>query len=80
MNGHTNQMKPVSLGGVRNAARDGIVNLFTLPERILETLTVWQTRTEERRHLRSLDARTLNDVGLTRADIQREASKPFWIP
>jgi len=80
MNGHTNQMKPVSLGGVRNAAQDGIVTLFTLPERMLAKLTLWQTRIEERRHLRTLDPRTLNDVGLSRADVEREASKPFWIP
>jgi len=80
MNSHTDQVKPVSLGGVRNAAQEGVVNLFILPERVLDTLTLWQTRTEERRHLRSLDARTLKDVGLSRADIEREASKPFWIP
>jgi len=80
MNSHTDQVKPVSLGGVRNAAQEGVVTLFTLPERVLDTLTLWQTRTEERRHLRSLDARTLNDVGLSRAEIEREASKPFWIP
>jgi len=80
MNSHTDQVKPVSLGGVRNAAQEGVVTLFTLPERVLNTLTLWQTRTEERRHLRSLDVRTLNDVGLSRAEIEREASKPFWIP
>jgi len=80
MNSHTDQVKPVSLGGVRNAAQEGVVTLFTLPERVLDTLPLWQTRTEERRHLRSLDARPLNDVGLSRAEIEREASKPFWIP
>lgn len=32
----------------------------------------------EREHLASFDDRLLQDIGLTRADVEREYSKPFW--
>ena len=32
----------------------------------------------ERHIMRSLDERMLRDVGLSRADIERELLKPFW--
>ena len=42
------------------------------------TLTRWQQRADGRRALLSLDARTLSDIGISRADAVREADKPFW--
>lgn len=42
------------------------------------TLLVWQQRASQRRHLASLDHRLLRDMGMTRADADREAAKPFW--
>ncbi|WP_217808123.1 DUF1127 domain-containing protein [Oceanibacterium hippocampi] len=39
---------------------------------------LWQTRASERVHLSSLDARALRDIGLSAADVEREARKPFW--
>ena len=38
----------------------------------------WQQRMRTRRALASLDDRLLKDVGLNRADVWRECSKPFW--
>lgn len=38
----------------------------------------WQQRLRSRRALASLDDRLLKDVGLNRADVWRECSKPFW--
>ncbi len=32
----------------------------------------------ERRGLQSLDDATLKDIGLSRADVEGELSKPFW--
>ncbi|WP_172327304.1 DUF1127 domain-containing protein [Mangrovicoccus sp. HB161399] len=32
----------------------------------------------QRRQLRQLDAHLLRDLGLTRAQAEREAQKPFW--
>ena len=37
------------------------------------------TRRRERRALEALDDRQLADVGLTRAQVQREARNPFWV-
>ena len=55
------------LGGVKFA----IVRAF-------EVLAVWQARERQRHHLRELDDRLLRDMGISRADVEHEASKPFW--
>ena len=55
------------LGGVKFA----IVRAF-------EVLAVWQARERQRHHLRELDDRLLRDMGISRADVELEASKPFW--
>jgi uncharacterized protein YjiS (DUF1127 family) len=46
--------------------------------RLDETIGRWHTRARDRRALASLDDRMLLDVGLTRADVQRESAKLFW--
>jgi uncharacterized protein YjiS (DUF1127 family) len=38
----------------------------------------WVERRRERRALLELDDALLKDIGLSRADALREASKPFW--
>jgi uncharacterized protein YjiS (DUF1127 family) len=42
------------------------------------TALTWQNRYNARQHMAMLDARLLDDVGLTRADIERVADRPFW--
>ena len=44
----------------------------------LGRLLVWQERASQRHALAALDDRMLNDVGLSRADVEWETSKPFW--
>jgi uncharacterized protein YjiS (DUF1127 family) len=46
----------------------------------LEILLAWQDRAAQRRALAELDDRLLKDIGLTRADVDRECAKPFWRP
>lgn len=46
----------------------------------LDVLRTWQQRYQGRRALRSLDAWLLKDNGLSRAEAEREARKPFWRP
>ncbi|WP_245560706.1 DUF1127 domain-containing protein [Fodinicurvata sediminis] len=46
--------------------------------RIFEAPVVWMERWEHRQKLRQMDDRILRDIGLSRADIYREARKPFW--
>ena len=55
-----------------SAAAQAVFNLPTL-------LVEWQKRDEMRRHLANLDDRMLADMGLTRAQASREATKPFWL-
>lgn len=43
------------------------------------TLRIWRERTTTRRQLGELDARMLNDIGLSDFDAKLEAAKPFWI-
>ncbi|HEY5830377.1 MAG: DUF1127 domain-containing protein [Hyphomicrobiaceae bacterium] len=44
------------------------------------TLATWMMRSAQRRALRELsqEGRLLADIGLTREQALREASKPFW--
>lgn len=54
----------------------------TLAERLLNlwrTLEIWQVRARQRRDLLDLDDRLLRDIGINRAEAEREASKPFWV-
>ena len=48
--------------------------------RLLVRLLSWSDRLRQRRQLLSMDDHLLKDIGLTRADIQCEAGKPFWLP
>jgi len=44
----------------------------------LEKFFGWWTRSHQRHLLASLDERTLRDIGMSKADVYREALKPFW--
>jgi uncharacterized protein YjiS (DUF1127 family) len=48
--------------------------------RAADLLLIWQQRARDRRQLQSLSDHMLRDIGLTRADVFAEASKPFWRP
>jgi uncharacterized protein YjiS (DUF1127 family) len=41
-------------------------------------LSTWQERAQGRRALSRLDDHLLRDIGLSRADVERELMKPFW--
>ncbi len=60
-----------SLGGF-------VQRLISLPVAAIEVFMTWQERASERRHLGQLDDRLLADMGLSRADVERETSIPFW--
>jgi uncharacterized protein YjiS (DUF1127 family) len=48
--------------------------------RAIDLLLTWQQRARDRRQLESLSDHMLRDIGLSRADVFAEASKPFWRP
>jgi uncharacterized protein YjiS (DUF1127 family) len=44
----------------------------------IELVLGWQEVARQRRALLTLDERLLKDIGITSADAEREASRPFW--
>jgi len=43
------------------------------------TIALWRARIRERHAFDSIDERELRDLGLSRWDVERELSKPFWV-
>lgn len=54
------------------------LDLATRLEPVFAMIATWQERAKQRRHLASLPDHMLNDIGVSKADAHREASKPFW--
>jgi uncharacterized protein YjiS (DUF1127 family) len=50
------------------------------PIALATTLLAWRRRSLTRRHLRWLDQRELDDVGIDPASRRREIAKWFWQP
>jgi len=45
---------------------------------LVELVLVWLQRSRERLQLGSFGDHMLKDLGVSRADVDREVSKPFW--
>ncbi len=52
--------------------------VLSASQMVMAWIFVWAERSRQRRALRGLDDRLLDDIGLTREQALREASKPFW--
>ena len=76
--------KTRALSGLRIAARStpaadiSLKGLSTLIVNAMDTVLDWQDRARQRRHLGEMDDHLLRDIGLSRADLEYESSKPFW--
>ena len=46
--------------------------------RLSETVWTWRARVLSRRDLARFSDHLLKDIGISRADVYRETSKPFW--
>ena len=44
----------------------------------IKGVKTWMSRSQERRLLAQMNQRMLEDIGLTRADVDREVAKFFW--
>jgi uncharacterized protein YjiS (DUF1127 family) len=51
---------------------------MTMIRKLFDAALAWRARSRERRILIGLDDRMLRDLGLTRVEVYREATKPFW--
>jgi uncharacterized protein YjiS (DUF1127 family) len=51
---------------------------MTMIGKLFDAALEWRARSRERRTLIGLGDRMLRDLGLTRADVDRQAMKPFW--
>ncbi len=45
---------------------------------LFDTVALWAERRRQRRALAALPDHLLSDIGLSRADAEDEADKPFW--
>jgi uncharacterized protein YjiS (DUF1127 family) len=45
---------------------------------VLDIPLSWHRRIADRHALRAMDDRLLKDIGISRADAEQEAVKPFW--
>lgn len=68
----------VQAGDLSAAATNLFRAAVQLPEKILTTLYVWQTRSEDRKILRELSDHQLKDIGIDRVAALGEANKPIW--
>ena len=53
-------------------------DLLDLVGDLVELALVWLQRSRERRQLGSFGDHILKDLGVSRADVDHEVSKPFW--
>jgi uncharacterized protein YjiS (DUF1127 family) len=51
---------------------------FGLEQRLLSVIYAWRARMRQRSELLMLNDVELRELSLTNADVNREASKPFW--
>ena len=54
------------------------VMLSMLCVELIDSVIAWQQRASQRYHLSGLDDHLLKDMGISRADVEREVTKPFW--
>ena len=59
----------------RVPARQSLAGRFVS---LFDQLLQWQQRANDRRHMLGLNDNELQDIGVSRADIESEARKPFW--
>jgi uncharacterized protein YjiS (DUF1127 family) len=71
-------MKTVATQTVSKSSLPAVFGAVDLGTRLFDQLLTWHQRVHDRRALDQLDAHMLHDIGLSRADVEHEVSKPFW--
>ncbi len=68
--------RPFAVGDFAAGLTDTFTGIFASA---FDVVVEWQRRANERNDMRHLSDRMLDDMGITRADANIEANKPFWI-
>jgi uncharacterized protein YjiS (DUF1127 family) len=61
-----------------SGASTRVAAFLSVARRMTHMVWVWRSRAETRRAMSMLSDHVLRDIGLTRADVDREVMKPFW--
>lgn len=64
--------------GFVRVARSALGTADRALTKVADGVANWSQRVVDRRALRALDDHILHDIGLSRADVEREAGKRFW--
>jgi len=67
---------PMEIGLIAPGTRAG--SNYGLKQ-VADTINTWIVRGRQRRDLAQLDARMLDDVGISEEQREIELSKPFWV-
>lgn len=75
-----NQLAERSAASAARPAGSLLLDRHSIVQRPLRTVGTWLVRAVQRRALRELaqEESLLSDIGLSREQALREASKPFW--
>ena len=65
----------IDVAAVTLDAVESVENVFAL---VTGTIKTWVRRSNDRRQLAMMNERLLNDIGLSRIDLDREIAKYFW--
>jgi uncharacterized protein YjiS (DUF1127 family) len=76
---HALLTSPPATHAVRTVRSTNIIAaLFTAACRVPRIVSMWHERIASRHALVNLNDHVLRDIGLSRADVEREFMKPFW--
>jgi uncharacterized protein YjiS (DUF1127 family) len=75
---HDYQASSIALLAPRSLMAPRVVETASIWSRLGATLDSWSRRNQARRELAQLDERMLQDIGLTRLQVELEITKPFW--
>jgi uncharacterized protein YjiS (DUF1127 family) len=69
---------PTAAGALRDAAHALALATFSLPERGVDVLVMWEKRSKDREALSRMTYGRLEDMGMSPEDALTESAKPFW--